>query len=412
MIDFVKLKIPKGQIPTGHSLVEFAGNRTSNDVVISERFKVINRDEFIIEHREHYTYISLSLHCLWNFVNYDTWTNSNDFGISQLGESINWLVQSFNIDPKKTIPINIESGVNISLSRPVVPVLRNLAIVQSNKRPSTRKNYIKGYFLEYSIGATNRSYEYIKYYSKGGQKGISNHLLRFECKLMRSEKIRTHGINCLEDLTNPQVWISLHNHLMKRVTDLVIVDQLEPFEAMTKPERKNFERMINPVNWQIGNKSKRYREREMFFKTLQKHNLDKLKNEVVDKVNSKITELQKTGTKGTSPLDRKTGTKSTPLENEKTRTKSNLSIVTSHSDLTPNQQQRFEARKCVICCKDISMRSEDTITCSKQCRNKKSNIYNNPRRKILKELKNGTRYLFPLDQIIDLTILENRKLRL
>lgn len=84
-----------------------------------------------------------------------------------------------------------------------------------------------------------------------------------------------------------------------------------------------------------------------------------------------------------------------------------LDIQKKLSVLTDFETENFNERKCVICGCDISDKKLSAKTCSKSCRNRKSNTTNNPLRAFKKDVKQCT--LFDTKPFLDLSKLETRK---
>ena len=82
-----------------------------------------------------------------------------------------------------------------------------------------------------------------------------------------------------------------------------------------------------------------------------------------------------------------------PAKQTTTQILRNVDLSTLH--LTERQKALHDARRCVECGESLAGRRADTLTCSKRCRNRKSNRLHNLARKVQRRAGPGS--LFPID---------------
>ena len=180
-------------------------------------------------------------------------SNSNDFGVSELQEEIQYLSDILRIVPNDLILENLEYGVNLPFETDQTFFKKNV-IVFDGHEPSISKKIDGDYYLEF-----RRSQWSLKFYSK--EQGT---ILRIEKRVIKSDFIKKWGIRSLEDLT-PDTLNSLRSDLINSFSKFLIVDQLDPtLKDFTAKEKNIFTQGTNPKYWQLL-RSNRHRSQKSRF---------------------------------------------------------------------------------------------------------------------------------------------------
>ncbi|WP_282031712.1 hypothetical protein [Winogradskyella eximia] len=138
-----------------------------------------------------------SLHKYWNHGAH----NFNDFGIMQIHEVIKDLKESFDIDPKNCVLMQLEIGVNI------IPPIKTKTILKHcllNKTSALKWAYTKdegNYIQIKNQRHYSKFYDKKTHYANKGFK-IDNEIMRIEKKWSKMTELNQKGIYTLDDLIN------------------------------------------------------------------------------------------------------------------------------------------------------------------------------------------------------------------
>lgn len=230
------------------------------------------------------TIISGSLHKFWD----SNGTNSSDFPMEPLRPAIIELSHLFGFNPADAVILGLEYGVNVI---PVAPTdeLISRAICYDCRHPFESMQGITGA----GNGKEARLSNYrIKIYDKGLQYGLSEPLLRFECKTKRSIDLKETGAHTLQDLTNSEVLRRLGQELISRFESILFHEKLDE-TLMSHKEQLFYHDAANPYLWQSLKPWKRNDNKAKFAKLLEKHGGGSLKSNLRKQIADKWNELQK-----------------------------------------------------------------------------------------------------------------------
>ena len=289
MIDYLKLKISNlsesdllrntfldwhqnTSLDTGEMIYPIRGHYHNMDIKINPTFKQL----------------SGSIHVLYNLLKTGSKQNYNDFNLCQVNEMIHHINDVFSLDLNKTIIQNLEIGLNIQTEDDPTTILSQNLIVWNFKNYKINNDYNgKGKFIEFET-----SQYYFKLYDKGKHYNTGTHTLRIEVKIMRNETLNKLGVNCLNDLTDKAKIKALLSFLYKTFEKAVIIDK-NPLQALKDAKDKEIiQNGINPLFWtSIKCRKKRQRFKNKFDDIIKKYGLNRIYNEIDNKLKSKGQEL-------------------------------------------------------------------------------------------------------------------------
>ncbi|MFV0418712.1 MAG: hypothetical protein ACK5KT_08290 [Dysgonomonas sp.] len=248
------------------------------------------------------TYLEGSLHAFHNALNglshrdeKRKWVNYNDFTFRDLMKVLDVLNQKLGYDLSQTTISTCELGYNINIDVPAKEFIDRHVFMYKLKYPC--------YDPKYKEGMKMKKYDlenyYLKIYDKSLQFGLSEHILRFEIGF-RSDELRECDVHSLADLADEDSLDLLHNSLMKKYNDLLILDRFDGFPTMSESERDMMRLYTNPQFWVDSllraNKSKyndRSKDKAEFERIVRVNKLDTkklyLRNLVIEKYNYLIS---------------------------------------------------------------------------------------------------------------------------
>jgi len=293
MVDFLKIAIPY------HYKEDFLNNQsfdfksiyshnTGEILNYVQKGKVAN---FKIEITQKKIVVEGSIHILFNVIKNKSYQNYNDFSFRDFLEGVEMLSKIINVDVKDMKIENIEIGVNIPISLNVREVLENKLIDWNYRTKCSTKVYVNGFGVEFET--VDR---YFKLYDKGGQHNIKHPLLRIEIKYMRNETIeKIAKIKTVFDLIQPDKYRVLIKNLKREINKINIVDSTKAPESLSAKQEKMFQNGTNPMFWSDyqnqGLKQQKSKFRKQYKDLLKKSKHDTIKNEIINKVNEKISIL-------------------------------------------------------------------------------------------------------------------------
>jgi hypothetical protein len=217
-------------------------------------------------------YVKNSIHKLYNELQGDKPHNYNDFGYSELEETINYLDKKL-IHLNQTRLTQLEFGLNIELPLPAKYVIKQNIILDQLKIHNHNEQFKgKGEYKQF-----NHSNYYFKIYDKAMQYGLDKHIIRFEIKYKTNKSFHPLGIYNIHDLKSKECLNSLFDDLLKRFDDLTIVDTINEDTKITKKDKRKLDSFLSFNYWEkFTDRKKRNikaKEKLAFKKLLVKNNL-------------------------------------------------------------------------------------------------------------------------------------------
>ncbi len=234
-------------------------------------------------------YINGSLHKFRNLLLFDEDQNYNDFSFCQVKELVSYLTKKLKIENSTSLT-NLEFGFNINVSKNPQDVIDYNLLMYRNKHHNRDDKYGgKGDFKEFKT--TDFS---LKIYNKSKQYQLKEHKLRIELKITSKRYLQKLGVFKLEDLNEIEVVYRLYERLLKEFNELTMVDEFYLLN-LPKEDKDNLVKFTNPNYWKQLKKEKSLkvfnRVKRDFNLLVEKHNLNKTKNEILKNLESKFQEL-------------------------------------------------------------------------------------------------------------------------
>jgi len=234
-------------------------------------------------------YIQGSLHKLNNLLLFDEDQNHNEFSFCQIKEVIAYLTKKFDIENSTSLT-NLEFGFNINVCKNPQEILDYNILMYKNKHHNRDEKYGgRGDFKEFKTTDFN-----IKIYNKSKQYFLEEDILRIELKITSKRYLQKLGIYKLEDLSDLKVIYNLFERLLKELDELVIIDEFYCLN-IPKTDKEDLIRFTNPNFWINLKKEKSLkvcnRIKRDFHNLIEKHNLQKTKREITNKIIQKFEDL-------------------------------------------------------------------------------------------------------------------------
>lgn len=380
-----------------------------------DNYKYINKNGLQIVIKEPTRSNKKVLICKGSIHAYYHGSNHTDFNFNDLCNALDQLAEETGLKLDECKIDYLEFGVNIKTELKPSDyyeefiLYRNEKFDRINYPDATSKKPLKGV----QCAKTNMI---IKCYDKGNQKNLPYHLLRFEIKtkIMRFIRRKT-GINrtlVLSDLKNKAIYQPLRETLVKVHDDILKVKAIDASRLNdSDKELMNVGRF--PMFWITLKREKgrsKHDTRLKRFKAIQsEYGIDNCKQNKLNKLlndhylnlenciafteidaKSSINSYAFNNENG-KPIDAKSSANNDGIKNgQKIAIDAKSSLVykmTLRQCLLPHELKRKENSLCIVCAVDISDRKNTATTCSKKCRNKKSNSYQNCQRKLRKLIK-------------------------
>lgn len=336
---------------------------------------------------KHNLEISGSPHC-----NHYAGYNYQRFSFGQLLEEINLLTRVFNLDPAKTEIHGIEIGVNIPVSFPVYPFLRDNLLMYSGSAFQLMKGRA-GSCGVIGFEVSDRSQDVPKVYDKALQNNLPVNLMRWELHYKRMQPILNHLAKdklYLSDLQERDTISQLANLLLGCWDNVLIGDIAIPIHNLpiSPSDKRLMEDGLLKDYW----RKLRYKDTEAFkyqrrkFKKFTQHYGENLHEKIRELIIKELEVLSIASPNlptvkndrfpiSHSSVQCKYGEK----DNRHDHSTNNNLININYTDQDKGQQKLINSCQC--CGKDISHQKKGSKYCSKQCRNRMSNAINNPKRK-------------------------------
>ncbi len=320
-------------------------------------------------------------------------SNYQDYNFNELRSTLCFLQREIGFSLNGANVHALEIGVNIETPIPPKEIFKNYL-----QYKTTLFQPMRGKGKMFGIECDMSQFK-IKVYDKGKQYKLENNLMRFEVRVKKMQYLnRTYKIHLysIQDLLNKDIFKDLERVLLSVYSSILKLENL-PIEVLKLRDRElllSGRSQAYWTGWREFNRNTYNSKLKRFNELQDQYKQDSVHDKVRELIVSKWRELLQ-------PNLGKTSHKVTILESVPNQ-KSNISFHTKlplvHRvtlcetqidrlrNLTTSQRVLFNQRKCVICEQDISHKRRDAKTCSKKCRNKKSNLYQNKLRKLKKEI--------------------------
>lgn len=259
----------------------------SAEVLYPYRVKLKNMEVVV---NEKSGYIKNSIHKLNNVLLEGEDHNHNDFTYSQLCSVIDYLNTKV-IDITTKHLSQLEFGLNIKIPITAERLISKSVLMHKFERHSTIREYGgKGYLMAFE------HYNYIiKIYDKAKQYNLKDqNVLRFEIKFLKAKEFNSLGIFKLNDLKNKEVLNNLFQYLLKRLDELLIVDNYSE-ESLPKDDFEKLNMYSGFTFWdKLNSANKRQTKsnhRKKYLSLLETYNLLKTKTFLRDQLIEKYNQL-------------------------------------------------------------------------------------------------------------------------
>jgi hypothetical protein len=387
MIDFVSLEVTdfRPELLSENPLLSFSQriNPRTGELTANERGNQTLEAEFgnmririvtNIRTNAHRIFIEGSLH------KHHKGNNHEDFGISDLRESLRLFLAVVGIEPGGCIIHQIEFGVNITPPMPTQQFIDQILSL-AGKEYELKEFKDLGYLKRFK----RAQYE-VKIYDKGWQYGLPEDILRVEIKVTRMEFLHEKGINIrtMEDLLDQTLYAQLKDLLIATLQRLIFTDdRIQPAAIVPNTDSAFFKEASNTRFWKMirtGHRMQFKRHLERYDAIRCKYAPDDLKDIFLRTISDKWDLLSRDVT-------------FLPMSEPGSLLRSDHHIVCRN--VTPAR------RHCQSCGRDITEQKTGSRFCSerlygrdaKRCRNMDSNPRNHRRRKDLRLYPGFT--LFP-----------------
>lgn len=190
-------------------------------------------------------YLKNSLHKYNNLLSGRGNHNHNNFHHCEVIEAIEDIEEHLDIKADDFKLTMFEFGLNLCIDDSPTTILNNCILLHKNIAPTVDSNY-KG--NERIKKFTHYNYE-IKIYDKGKQYNLNKHILRVEIKFKSTREFNQLGIYTLEDLKNANLMDSLVEYLMKRVSEIAILDNWREKKGISPEDKVVLSEFTNPFFW-------------------------------------------------------------------------------------------------------------------------------------------------------------------
>ncbi|EKT4553153.1 hypothetical protein JE945_002336 [Flavobacterium psychrophilum] len=234
-------------------------------------------------------YVKNSLHKLNNLLMTGEEQNYNDFGYSELCAITDYLKDNV-IDVMETKLTQLEYGFNINVPRSAESIIKETVLMHNLKRHTALRKFDgKGLLLEFEYDNF-----IIKIYDKAKQYSLDENKLRFEIKFKKAIEFNKLGVYNLTDLKNKEILGNLFKYLMKRLNELIIVDNYSENLEIEKTDIDKLNAYSSFMFWETMTRKTRNDKSEFktdYFKLLEKYDLLKTKNMLKNQLVQKFEKL-------------------------------------------------------------------------------------------------------------------------
>lgn len=294
MIDFVRARIVNRSelVDLLCDPIEFPETSTNLKLHSSEIGSFLKANYYNMEFRvtEKYAFVQNSLHVFNNEFLHNKSTNYNDFSFFELRNSLEKLEKKVSgvFDAEIT---QLEFGFNFYTSMPPSNIIKNNILMHDFNGHSVDR------LMEHSSSLKRFDYHnyQVKVYDKGQQNKLSNNLMRYEVRFIRTPELRKLNIVKIADLKNRANLQNVFEYSMKRFDSLIIVDSI-PFDYSISADEKSLITQYRSSDFWNTQKDRDLRNQKSkhklrFNELLHKHNLLTIKTELRNSLNQKFQML-------------------------------------------------------------------------------------------------------------------------
>lgn len=296
-LDFVKIQLvnydPK--LLLNNPLLDFKGKHSVSSGVIYDEHGCETTYNFmkLKIQRNNYITVSGSLHKYWNANNNiiapiyklkkkeNKGFNGNNFGLLQLYEVFDDLIEKFSFNLSNTKVLQYEYGVNLETEFNISKILNGLTL-HHGKQPNGRFN---GYYKEFEHRKCS-----LKVYNKQNQYLMNDKILRIENHYNGSTILKSKGLFTLYDSTKAHVLKAFNDDLIRNWSKILIYDYTMNKQAMSKKEQKQLLNYSNPNYWYDMSPTNRSRSKKKLKELTQNHSKN-IQNEISQQMKIKSTLL-------------------------------------------------------------------------------------------------------------------------
>ena len=214
--------------------------------------------------------------------------NFDDFTFLEVCRIINKICKMFGFEASKATLHGLEFGVNIRVNQNPTNVLRMIICygkdVIQKMNISAKAEGLQSVQTNYVVKIYNKSLQY--------KPEKLDDILRVEQKILRMRQLRHLEIYTLRDLTDYCKIERLGGILFTMFNELVIYEPLD-VSALSKTELKLYEKAENPRFWEQLSRRMRTHHRQRFEQMIDRHSKQRVKENIINLINSKWTELLK-----------------------------------------------------------------------------------------------------------------------
>ena len=352
MVDFVKILIQNPNLEALWESLDFStdrdektGKRISNKTVAKFHYckvEVDTRGSVIF---------SGSIHILWNSINkvkapnYNPnksyfGFNGNDFPLTEIIKTIDYLCRKLKCLPKQMILQKAEFGLNNKVNFNPKLFVKNLLY---------HNGLIFEHYHEHNYGIVKHQLFWLKIYNKSNQYGMADHTLRTELKVVKTRELKRLGITTFADI-NFQTLNKASELLLQRFDEVVYYDYTINLDIFNESQKSRLYQYQNKHYWidELTKQNRRHHKNRI--QNIIQNNSENIHAEVRAKIveNSKQLNpnIQTSKSKNTLPITQMCNSKNTlPITQnthapKKTNTLLNTtynSVVFSKISTTPNR---------------------------------------------------------------------------
>lgn len=216
--------------------------------------------------------------------------NYEDLTYSNLVKITDYLADKI-VDVKHSSITNLEFGLNIIPNSTYSDILSiNILMHKLNGYNHNKRSNIKGMLRHFEY--TNF---HIMIFNKAVQIDVSENVLRFELRLIRSVELKKLGIYTLLNLKDKDVLINLKNLFMEKFEELTIMDNFKDRIDIPDEIKTKLNDYVSPTYWldlskRFGRQTKS-RHKKDFEKIQSDYNLNQMKEEIRNSLNMNFYKL-------------------------------------------------------------------------------------------------------------------------
>jgi len=222
--------------------------------------------------------------------------NHNDFSISDAKNVLNELVEKFGSDILDLKLNSIEMGLNITLPWTAADFVRRRNIIMLKYGVTLKSEIVADDKKGFDKGLKYILTDYmLKVYDKGLQYNVANNLLRCEIKSRLMRHLNDAGISSIGDIMRPGSVDFLFKQLIDHFNSILIREDLKSDAEIPEAKRNFWALADNPDWWndyKKFNPVKRKREKDKFYRFLEKYAVTDYKGKTIELLNAKYQILR------------------------------------------------------------------------------------------------------------------------